>query len=266
MEYSLVVLSFLFSCAFAAVYYIPELPCNWTLIWNCTNSNGHTWHVVQQVNGESMRMERANFDGSEWLESVIRSDLDSVPWQFTESSAGHYEKIASSATVKLYKRPFDFNDVELVFAYDYETNDTYYGQECVRYHNSDKNKDFYVGFDGLPIGWVTPGKIFINFTWYDTAPLSWFIFDRSVNFTDERIYTPPNETICPPESSSSFPNPSPSPEPPSSSEPSPSPEPPSSTEPTSSHVVSPLGPSASSSYSLSLTAFVVAMLAFFIAH
>ena len=203
----IVVFSFLSVCALADVYVIPELPCQWTFIWNCSNTDGYNWHVVQQVNGDFMRMERITSAGHFWEESVFRSDLDNEHIiQFTRSSKGRSEQVASDATIKLYMRPMSFKNNELIFAYDTATNDTYYGRECTHYHNNDENSDFYVGLDGLPIGKVTNNHTditYTNYTWQKTAPLSWFVFDRSVNFNDERIYTAPIESICTSVSSSS---------------------------------------------------------------
>ena len=277
MNNHLVVLSFLSVCALAGVYYVPKLPCEWTLIWNCSNPQGETWHVVQQVNGDFVRMERIGLGASFWEESVFRSDLDDEHiMQFTESNEGHFEQIPLDSTVRLYKRPIYFNNDEMTFTYDTRTNDTYFGVECIRYHNNNDNADFYVGFDGLPSGWVTERST-VNFTWQKTAPLSWFVFDRSVTFNDERIYTAPNESICPQVSSSSSSlepqssEPSPSPEP-QSSEPSPSPEPqssePSAVSMSSSHVHTPSTqtPSMSSSQTVSLLTFALAALIYFIAH
>jgi len=192
-----VVLSALIVSAFAGTYVVPELPCEWTLIWNVSNAQ-YSWYSVQQVNGRFMRLERVTAVSTDPVEIVLRSDLDdSLIKKFIVSSGSRSESSVTYDSVSHYYRPVDFNDQPYdTVVYSSKKCGMYYGKECTIYHHVDaQDYDLYVDSNGLPIGRVTSSSV-TNFTWLWKADLSLFVFPQSISFSDDRIHTPPDESIC----------------------------------------------------------------------
>jgi len=219
MTMHFVVFSAFVAGAFAFLYTIPELPCQWSLIWNASNDRGDVWHSVQQVNGRFLRIERV-FGTGEEVQRVYRSDFDeSLIYKFENSYDLHEEVAVKYDSIRYMFRPIHFGDEEMQFEYDTNTTGTYYGVDCSVLHRVYDDAYYFVGFDNFPIGWRSTDnnqRIEVNFTWYEKAPLDWFVFPRSVIFNDDRIYTPPTESLCPQSSSEPSPasssgNPSPAP-------------------------------------------------------
>jgi len=96
-----------------------------------------------------------------------------------------------------YEFKFDFESVE--------DNADWYGVKCQKYINGRGATDIvdylYVK-DGFPIGLQKNNKEF-NFTFSEGAVLNEFVFDRSIQFAEQRVYSPPNTTYCSSLSSSS---------------------------------------------------------------
>ena len=192
-----VILSALIVSVFAGgTYVIPDLPCEWTLIWNASSPQ-YTWHFVQQVNGRFMRLERVASGGSRQEEIILRSDLDGSSIKMFRNYIGvPSEETVTYESVKHFYGPVDYDKNPLDLDYDTEKCGYYYGKECTIYHTDDDEFDHFVNSNGFLIGRRNYYKVEVNFTWQWKADLSWFAFPRSVSFNDDRIYTPPTESTC----------------------------------------------------------------------
>jgi len=185
----------------SGTYVVPELPCEWTLIWNGTYMD-RTYYYVQQVNGRFARVDRVGANGNH-EEFVLRNDLNcSLVYKFGIYSGKASVESGSYDSMKKYCRPIMFGDASFDFNYSSKQDGSYYGKECSIYFSSTDSETVYVDPDGLPIGRRGQNKE-INYTWYWKADLSWFVFPHSVSFADDRIYTQPVESICQQSTSSS---------------------------------------------------------------
>ena len=215
----LVLLGVLTICVsvYSVPYQIPSLPCEWTQTLDYYDSYyGRTIRQVKSVNGGNMRiLQEANHNKSSV--TIYRDDL--VPSvngtgfikTFTYNYQYSYQRNTTSISQSDYVwyqyppmdpdgRPFmngEYYFEDVIGAY-------YYGRECLKYLNRSSSSFYlYVDLKGFPIGGqLSSGKAF-NCSFSFWAPLSDFALEKSAEFEDYRIYSPPKKTNCTLPSSSS---------------------------------------------------------------
>jgi len=202
----LIGLSVLCVSVFAGYYVFPECPCEWQLLIDYVKTEGGyvEWHNYQQVNGKFLKFEMTGLDPSFNDDRVYRSDLESdVIVRFRDAQYyGAKTRNYKYEDIKHFYRPVlvSQNDhyENVSFWYDNAGPGTFNDQACTVYSNSSTKEEFYVGSDGIPIGYKNLGQSFTaTYRFKREAPLSLFVFERWRGFKDERCYTAPNASICP---------------------------------------------------------------------
>ena len=197
------------SASVLAVHYeLPKLPCGWTFTMSL-DDDLKGYDVTIHVNGRFMNYTMT--EPKDFYFMIIRSDLgdsESTVKEFIHSDdEPNFTEVVEFDRLKEFYQPLLPKGDPFSFDFDHVVDSTFHGKKCKKYYNDPDNPNddiFYADLNGFPLGLTDADSEHECLMSFDSTvpPLRLFAFDKSVEFEDTRIYTPPKQSICSTSSSS----------------------------------------------------------------